>query len=92
MKLWAGASGYAFKEWKGAFYPDDLPDKEIEGLESFPADLVAGTNAFFGALQRQSGWFDLAGTTKTAAAYDAFCRTEIGRAAGSSRSGHASNS
>ena len=26
-KLWAGASGYAFKEWKGSFYPEKLqPD------------------------------------------------------------------
>ena len=24
MKLVAGTSGYAFKEWKGSFYPDDL--------------------------------------------------------------------
>lgn len=23
-KLWAGASGYAFKEWKGGFYPDKI--------------------------------------------------------------------
>ena len=22
LKLWAGASGYAFKEWKGGFYPE----------------------------------------------------------------------
>ena len=26
-KLWAGASGYAFKEWKGGFYPEKIaPD------------------------------------------------------------------
>jgi uncharacterized protein YecE (DUF72 family) len=26
-KLWAGASGYAFKEWKGSFYPEKIaPD------------------------------------------------------------------
>ena len=24
--LWAGASGYAYKEWKGPFYPADLAD------------------------------------------------------------------
>lgn len=23
-KLWAGASGYAFKEWKGSFYPEKM--------------------------------------------------------------------
>jgi uncharacterized protein YecE (DUF72 family) len=27
QRLWAGASGYAFKEWKGGFYPDKMqPD------------------------------------------------------------------
>ena len=26
-KLWAGASGYAYKEWKGSFYPEKIqPD------------------------------------------------------------------
>ena len=29
MKVLAGTSGFAFKEWKGPFYPDDLPDKEM---------------------------------------------------------------
>ena len=24
LKLWAGASGYAFKEWKGSFYPEKI--------------------------------------------------------------------
>ena len=27
MRLWAGASGYSFKEWKGTFYPENMkPD------------------------------------------------------------------
>ena len=25
MKLYAGTSGYSYKEWKGSFYPEDLP-------------------------------------------------------------------
>lgn len=29
MKVLVGTSGYAFKEWKGPFYPDDLPDDEM---------------------------------------------------------------
>lgn len=29
MRLFAGASGYSFKEWKGAFYP---PDMKPEGM------------------------------------------------------------
>ncbi len=29
MRLFAGTSGYSYKEWKGTFYPADLPDKEM---------------------------------------------------------------
>jgi uncharacterized protein YecE (DUF72 family) len=29
MTLYVGTSGYSFKEWKGSFYPEDLPAKEM---------------------------------------------------------------
>lgn len=29
MNLYVGTSGYAYKEWKGSFYPDDLPAKQF---------------------------------------------------------------
>src|SRR5262245_38268719 len=29
MKLYVGTSGYSYKEWKGNFYPKDLPDKKM---------------------------------------------------------------
>lgn len=29
MKLYVGTSGYAYKEWKGSFYPPDLPAKRM---------------------------------------------------------------
>ena len=29
MNLYVGTSGYSYKEWKGSFYPEDLPDKEM---------------------------------------------------------------
>src|SRR4051812_5877321 len=29
MNLYVGTSGYAHKEWKGKFYPADLPAKEM---------------------------------------------------------------
>lgn len=45
---------------------DDDPDK----LEEFPIKVVQGAGAFFRALQNQSGWLDLSGTTKTAFALD----------------------
>jgi uncharacterized protein YecE (DUF72 family) len=29
MNLYVGTSGYSYKEWKGSFYPEDLPGKEM---------------------------------------------------------------
>lgn len=29
MNFYVGTSGYAYKEWKGSFYPDDLPAAEM---------------------------------------------------------------
>jgi uncharacterized protein YecE (DUF72 family) len=29
MNLYVGTSGYAYKEWKGPFYPEDLPDAQM---------------------------------------------------------------
>jgi uncharacterized protein YecE (DUF72 family) len=26
---WVGTSGYNYQEWRGSFYPDDLPDKQM---------------------------------------------------------------
>jgi uncharacterized protein YecE (DUF72 family) len=29
MNLYVGTSGFSYKEWKGTFYPADLPDKQM---------------------------------------------------------------
>ena len=29
MKIHVGTSGYAYKEWKGKFYPEKIPSKEM---------------------------------------------------------------
>jgi uncharacterized protein YecE (DUF72 family) len=29
MNMYVGTSGYSYKEWKGTFYPKDLPDKQM---------------------------------------------------------------
>ena len=29
MNLYVGTSGYSYKEWKGSFYPKDLPAKQM---------------------------------------------------------------
>ncbi|MEM7345054.1 MAG: hypothetical protein AAF485_12490, partial [Chloroflexota bacterium] len=44
-------------------YPDQL--------EQYPLPVVKKSAAFFNALQSHKGWFDFAGTTKTAFAYTA---------------------
>jgi hypothetical protein len=43
---------------------------KVQKLERFPRQVVDGTNRFFGALQKQSGWFDFDATTKTDYAYE----------------------
>ena len=52
----------------------DLPKADREHrdrLERFPPKVVAGTNLLFRSLQKQTGWLDRTGTTKTAYAFDA---------------------
>jgi hypothetical protein len=49
--------------------PDDGANDET--LESYPREAARGAARLFSALQRQEGWFDLDGTTKTAFALEA---------------------
>jgi uncharacterized protein YecE (DUF72 family) len=58
MKLHAGTSGFAFKEWKGSFYPSDLKDDGMLGFYSSKFPTVEINNTFYrlpkeGVLQ---GW------------------------------------
>jgi uncharacterized protein YecE (DUF72 family) len=47
MRLHFGTSGYSYKEWKGFFYPEDLPEKEMLRFygENLPA--VEINNTFY---------------------------------------------
>lgn len=47
MKLWAGTSGYSYKEWKGIFYPEDLPDKEMLKFYAQQLPAVEINNTFY---------------------------------------------
>jgi uncharacterized protein YecE (DUF72 family) len=47
MKLLAGTSGYAFKEWKGAFYPADLADDGWLGFYASKFPTVEINNTFY---------------------------------------------
>ena len=58
MKLLVGTSGYAFKEWKGPFYPEDLADGEMLGFYARRFPTVEINNTFY-RLPRESvlvGW------------------------------------
>lgn len=47
MQLRVGTSGWSYKEWKGSFYPDDLPQK---GFLTYYADrfgAVEVNNTFY---------------------------------------------
>ena len=47
MKLHVGTSGYSYKEWKGNFYPEDLPAKEMLAFYSRKLPAVEINNTFY---------------------------------------------
>ena len=47
MRLLAGTSGYAFKEWKGSFYPKDCKDDAMLGLYAAQFGAVEINNTFY---------------------------------------------
>ena len=47
MRLLAGTSGYAFKEWKGSFYPADLKDAGMLGYYATRFPTVEINNTFY---------------------------------------------
>ena len=47
MKILAGTSGYAFKEWKGNFYPTDLKDDGFLGYYASKFPAVEINNTFY---------------------------------------------
>ena len=47
MRLLAGTSGYAFKEWKGSFYPSDCKDDAMLGLYAAQFGAVEINNTFY---------------------------------------------
>jgi len=47
MKLRVGTSGYSYKEWKGIFYPDDLPAAKMLPYYAERFDTVEINNTFY---------------------------------------------
>ena len=63
MRLLAGTSGYAYKEWKGSFYPQDLPAARMLHYYSTRLPAVEINNTFY-RLPRESvleGWAEATG-------------------------------
>jgi uncharacterized protein YecE (DUF72 family) len=47
MRVRVGTSGYAYKEWKGPFYPADLPDAKMLDFYAERLDTVEINNTFY---------------------------------------------
>ncbi|MGH7699488.1 MAG: DUF72 domain-containing protein [Gemmatimonadales bacterium] len=47
MRVRVGTSGYAYKEWKGTFYPEDLPADDMLAYYAGRFDTVEINNTFY---------------------------------------------
>lgn len=47
MTAWVGTSGFSYKAWKGAFYPEDLPDSEMLAWYADRMNAVEINNTFY---------------------------------------------
>ncbi len=47
MKFYVGTSGYAYKEWKGKFYPEKIPAGKMLGFYSGLLNTVEINNTFY---------------------------------------------
>jgi uncharacterized protein YecE (DUF72 family) len=46
-RLWAGASGYAYKEWKGSFYPEKIKPEDMLAWYAARLPTVEINNTFY---------------------------------------------
>ena len=58
-RLWAGASGYSFKEWKGSFYPPHMKPEDMLAWYAARLPTVEGTWAVANWHEREA--YDLFG-------------------------------
>jgi uncharacterized protein YecE (DUF72 family) len=60
MAIVAGTSGYAYKEWKGSFYPEDLPQSEMLAHYATRLPTVEINNTFYRMPTEKllGGWAD----------------------------------
>ena len=53
MRLRAGTSGFSYKEWKGPFYPDKLPNKDMLGYYAERLRAVEINSSFYRMPKRE---------------------------------------
>lgn len=60
MPLFVGTSGYSYKEWKGSFYPEKLPAKEMLAYYASRLPAVEINNTFYRMPQKSvlENWRD----------------------------------
>jgi uncharacterized protein YecE (DUF72 family) len=56
--VWVGTSGYSYKQWKGTFYPEDLPDAQMLGYYGARFNSVEINYTFyrFATVRQLQGW------------------------------------
>ena len=47
MRFFVGTSGYSYKEWKGTFYPEKLPQKDMLNYYAQRFSTVEINNTFY---------------------------------------------
>ncbi len=47
MRFFVGTSGYSYKEWKGNFYPEKLPQKDMLSYYGQRFSTVEINNTFY---------------------------------------------
>jgi uncharacterized protein YecE (DUF72 family) len=60
--VWLGTSGFSYKEWKGSFYPADLPDRQMLAYYATKFRAVEIDSTFYRlpAAKTLEGWRDTA--------------------------------
>lgn len=53
MAMWVGTSGWAYDEWKGAFYPEDLPGEAMLAYYAERLGSVEVNNTFYRMPRRE---------------------------------------
>jgi uncharacterized protein YecE (DUF72 family) len=56
--FWVGTSGYSYKQWKGSFYPEDLPDKKMLSYYGSHLNSVEINYTFYrtASVRQLQGW------------------------------------